>query len=545
MISEERLAAVREALRQIVASPELGKAALSDPRRMANLLTDLLPEAPLEKTVLVAAADNDLADMIGNLLAARVPVDTAIRMAAESLAARTGLTAESCDWVAREIAKAIGVTPEHYDLVPPAPAPPAPPPAWPTPAAIPATPAQGDPFAATIVPSAPSAMPFGGSPTTSYKPVGWRRPLKIWAAVGAAVVVVAATAITVVLVSHNPKPRPAAVKPSVRVYHITSGGPTAVALSGAHAWVTQIGPDAIDEFNLRNGAQIGTYTGSLRDPWDIAASDGSVWVVNLITPGSVARRDASTGAVLGVLASAEKVNNPSAVAVQGSTVWVGNLGTTSKGNFTGLGSITELNASTGAVIKTIAGTNNGITYPVSIAVSDPYVWILDGGYKGGLGGITRIDTRTGNSLTRSGGSFGFERPASIAVSGSHVWVLNNPYRGPLSVVEINASDVSLARKLSGPQYDFGRYISQLGYRPQGIAAAGNRVWVANPHGGVSGLGSVTEINAKTGAVVRVLSGARYGFKLPVAIAVAGSQVWVAGVGPSRAPGSLTVLKSFR
>src|SRR6266849_8831633 len=78
-ISAERLAAVREALRHIVTAPELGSAALSDPRQMSNLLTDLLPGAPLEKTVLVAAADNKVAERIDNLIAARRHRDPNVR----------------------------------------------------------------------------------------------------------------------------------------------------------------------------------------------------------------------------------------------------------------------------------------------------------------------------------------------------------------------------------------------------------------------------------------------------------------------------------
>src|SRR6266851_672604 len=41
-------------------------------------------------------------------------------MSAESLAASTGLTAESCDWATHEIAVAIGVLPESHERQQPA-----------------------------------------------------------------------------------------------------------------------------------------------------------------------------------------------------------------------------------------------------------------------------------------------------------------------------------------------------------------------------------------------------------------------------------------
>lgn len=52
---------VRDALRTIVADPEFGIGALSNPQPLSNLLKDLLPDAPKETSVLVAAAEAELA----------------------------------------------------------------------------------------------------------------------------------------------------------------------------------------------------------------------------------------------------------------------------------------------------------------------------------------------------------------------------------------------------------------------------------------------------------------------------------------------------
>ena len=61
--------------------------------------------------------------------------------------------------------------------------------------------------------------------------------------------------------------------------------------------------------------------------------------------------------------------------------------------------------------------------------------------------------------------------------------------------------------------------------PDAIAVAGNRVWVANAGDGASGW--LTEIDAATGALVRIVAGQRYGLTDPVALAVDGNTLWVA------------------
>ena len=46
-------------------------------------------------------------------------------------------------------------------------------------------------------------------------------------------------------------------------------------------------------------------------------------------------------------------------------------------------------------------------------------------------------------------------------------------------------------------------------------------------------GAVIEVNARTGRLLRTLSGGRYGFRIPVAIVTDGSHVWVtSGLGNS-------------
>jgi len=108
-ISSERAHDVREALRTIVADPEHGGGALSNPHVMSNLLKDLLPDAPRETNLLVAAAEADLSGMMSEQVAQGIDAGSAIRLAAASLSGTTHFTDTACTWVATELAAALGL----------------------------------------------------------------------------------------------------------------------------------------------------------------------------------------------------------------------------------------------------------------------------------------------------------------------------------------------------------------------------------------------------------------------------------------------------
>lgn len=108
--SWEHAAEARAALNAIVTDPEHGVSALSSPRTMSNLLKDLLPDAPREKNLLVAAAEAGLADTLREHVDQGMDSGTAIRLAASSFSHRSPLSQDACDWVTTEIAMAMGMT---------------------------------------------------------------------------------------------------------------------------------------------------------------------------------------------------------------------------------------------------------------------------------------------------------------------------------------------------------------------------------------------------------------------------------------------------
>src|SRR5258708_34972664 len=75
---------VRAALREIVT--EHGPDALSSPAMMSNLLKDLLPDAPRVARMLVAAAEDRIAQVLHDHVDHGLDADTAARLAVSSFA---------------------------------------------------------------------------------------------------------------------------------------------------------------------------------------------------------------------------------------------------------------------------------------------------------------------------------------------------------------------------------------------------------------------------------------------------------------------------
>jgi hypothetical protein len=112
----------RKALQSIVA--DYGPAALSDVQFMNNVLRDLLPDKPREASVLVAAAESDVAGILQERTAQHINPGAAVTQAAATLGERTALTQDACMWAARQMAQALNLLPgqmtESRKLEPPA-----------------------------------------------------------------------------------------------------------------------------------------------------------------------------------------------------------------------------------------------------------------------------------------------------------------------------------------------------------------------------------------------------------------------------------------
>jgi hypothetical protein len=102
---------VRVALRSIVSDPALGPDALDNSRIAANLLRDLLPDAPRETGLLLAAISAGAPAMLRENTAQGMDVATAVRLTATTLASKTAFAQGACEWVAAQLAVALDLVP--------------------------------------------------------------------------------------------------------------------------------------------------------------------------------------------------------------------------------------------------------------------------------------------------------------------------------------------------------------------------------------------------------------------------------------------------
>lgn len=221
-----------------------------------------------------------------------------------------------------------------------------------------------------------------------------------------------------------------------------------------------------------------------------------------------------------------RFDNPMAIAVSGSDVWVVNL----VGN-----SVTEFNATTGSQVRIIDAKADRFHHPDGITIQGSHVWVTNGNEQLGMGGgnyntaryssVTELNATNG-SLVRviDAKADDFLEPGPIAVSGSHVWVLNqnassfSPSVAGVALIELNASTGSLL-------HVFKTDVDGL-YGPLDLTASRSDVWVTNVGGPVR---SVIEINSQSGALVRVIRATAGQLGNPDGIAVSGAYAWVANI----------------
>ncbi len=99
------------ALREIAG--EFGADALSRPDTMQSLLADMLPETPRVVRLLVAAAEDQVADTLRQHVARGLDAGTAIKLTSAALAEATMLVPGACAWVTGVYAVALGLVDQH------------------------------------------------------------------------------------------------------------------------------------------------------------------------------------------------------------------------------------------------------------------------------------------------------------------------------------------------------------------------------------------------------------------------------------------------
>jgi outer membrane protein assembly factor BamB len=304
--------------------------------------------------------------------------------------------------------------------------------------------------------------------------------------------------------------------------------PWAIAAHQQHVWIVNFASNSITELNARSGSLvrvIDARADGLMEPSDIVYGGGHLWVTN-DGGDTVTELDARSGSLVRVIkAEGDEANNAASLTYSGGRVWVLNH----YGD-----SITELNARSGSLVRVIhlhsdldLAQNKTLQDdfgPEDVVANEKHVWISDFTGTGceilelsvSSGSATRT-IRCGSMVTGVGEFSGF-----LALSGEHLWMTGIDGN---SLSEFNAHTGVLVRTVGEKKDNL--------QGTTGITVAGSHLWVSS----LGGTGLVTELNAKSGSLVRVkkdkayrLTAAEKGHSHGGAalgpLAVTNSRVWV-------------------
>jgi hypothetical protein len=297
-------------------------------------------------------------------------------------------------------------------------------------------------------------------------------------------------------------------------------GALAVALSG-HRLFLASAQGFVAGVDLAGGSLAWRAAGSayqFSGPQGMASYGNELFVASSAN-NRVVELDTTTGALTRVISGPKyHFDNPTALVVVGNDLFVASVGnwvySTIDGSAYQVGSdLTEIDATTGALVRVLPdiqyyGFAYGFVYGMASYGQDLFLSASDG--------IVEVDAATGKVVRTSTVPGG-----ALAVVGNDLFAATS---SPLStkaatlpngsITELDARTGAVVRKISGPRYHF--------YQPVAMAVAGTDIFVAN-----SGGAGVTEIDASTGALVRVLSGPQFGWQNPDALAVDGPDLYVA------------------
>jgi hypothetical protein len=151
-------------------------------------------------------------------------------------------------------------------------------------------------------------------------------------------------------------------------------------------------------------------------------------------------------------------------------------------------------------------------YPSGLVFADGHLWVANEHGNS----VSEIDPSNGAWMASlTSGPYGIDAPTAIATNGPDIFVANSVK----SISEINASTRQLVRIVFGSEYHFSR--------PVAITVAGGRVLVLNAG---TNAGSITEFSAQNGLLLKTISGSRFAFDDPAAFTTNGQDVYVADKG---------------
>ena len=262
--------------------------------------------------------------------------------------------------------------------------------------------------------------------------------------------------------------------------------PIAIAYNGGHLWIANYGGNSVTEMTA-GGTWVRTVSGrkyGFRGPDAIVSYLGDVFVVN--RAGSVTELNATSGSLVRIIGGAKyDFGSPVAAVERGGNIWV--VDATSR-------AVTEFSAATGALIRTLTNKEDAryaFNAPDAIAVAGADIWVTNktGGSRTDphAGAATEFMASTGAFVRRVATSNdGLERPSGIAFDGTHLWITD---AATSSVTELSSTG-ALVRIVSNSSFN-----DNYGFNaPTVVVASSPNVYVVSPPGASP---MVTQINAAT------------------------------------------------
>jgi hypothetical protein len=337
-----------------------------------------------------------------------------------------------------------------------------------------------------------------------------RRP--IWLAAIVATIGLAASVGATAAAASSPGPsRSAGATPSsYRFDH-----PIAIAAAGGNLWIANYAGNSVTE-TTSSGAWIRTIAGAkygFRQPDAIASYRDDVFIVN--HGGSVTEMNSHTAALIRIISGRRyEFASPTAAVEHGGDIFVVN---------TAGGAVTEFNASTGTPVRILGGVRYGFDAPDAIAVAGADLWVTN---RTG-GSVTDPNAGTTTEFVASTGAFvrrvsasadGLERPSGIAFDGTHLWISD---AATDAVTELSANG-ALVRTVSNASLD-----RNYGFNaPTAVVASGTDIYVISPPGASPMVTQITASTAEGNWYECNTNTPSPNFDNPTDLVVTGGHVWV-------------------
>ena len=311
--------------------------------------------------------------------------------------------------------------------------------------------------------------------------------------------------------------------------------PSGLAFGGGHLWVTNKAGNSLTEIDPTTGAWMGSFLGrryGFSRPTAITSTGSDLFVAN--ETGSLSEVRASNGAAIRTISGTDyRFLHPIALAISGNTVLVLNAGSPSATPAVA-GSISEIDAQSGKLLRNVSGSSFGFDDPIALAVSGPDTYVVDVANNS----VTEVDTASG-ALVRVIAGQGLNTPDGITVADGHVWVSDAGSNAATDIDEATGAVLATFTDSDG-KYGFGR--------PSVAIQSHGNVFIASPFGTSP---MVTKLSATTGVPSWYMCNTNgpYFFSLLSAFAVSGNHLWVASQSgansgtPAAKTGSLTELNT--